>query len=229
MKFVLDEYSVLLLDMNGTFMFGEDRFGVAEDFHATYRAVGGQRLNPSEVNQAIRDCYEGMLNLCKNPQHFDNFPCLAEGLQLYTSVPKSEFHLLEKVFTAHELGRIPPAYAELLQRLSRSHQLGLVSNIWGSKQSWLAEFTRAGIKGLFAVEVFSSDSHSIKPSLVLFQKALQAFSASARILFVGDSLDRDMKPAKQLGLSTAWIGTTRTIPPNVDYIFSNLLEIENII
>jgi hypothetical protein len=108
MKFILDKYSVLLLDMNGTFIFGEDRFGVTEDFYATYRAVGGERLNPSEVNRAIRDCYEGMLNLCKNPQHFDNFPSLAEGLQRYAFVPASELHLLETVFTMHELGASRP-------------------------------------------------------------------------------------------------------------------------
>lgn len=226
MKCVLDMYSVLLLDMNGTFMFGEDRFGITEDFYATYRAIGGERLNSSEVNQAIRDCYKRMLNLCKNPQYFDDFPRLAEGLQFYTSTPASELLLLEKVFTTHELGVIPSSYAEFLQRLSRSHQLGLVSNIWGRKQSWLAEFARAGIEGLFTVEVFSSDSRSIKPSLVLFQKALQAFPANSRFLFVGDSLDRDMKPAKQLGLGTAWISATRTILPNVDYVYSNLLEIE---
>ena len=40
----IDQFSVLLLDMNGTFMFGEDRFGEGEDFYRTYRALGGRRL-----------------------------------------------------------------------------------------------------------------------------------------------------------------------------------------
>ena len=38
---VLDRFKVILLDMNGTFMFGQDRFGPEEDFAATYRRLGG--------------------------------------------------------------------------------------------------------------------------------------------------------------------------------------------
>jgi hypothetical protein len=36
-----------------------------------------------------------------------------------------------------------------------------------------------------------------------------------------------MKSAKKLGLETAWINNTQSISPDVDYVFSNLLEIEN--
>jgi len=36
----LDQFPVLLLDMNGTFMFGHDRFGPDEDYYATYRPLG---------------------------------------------------------------------------------------------------------------------------------------------------------------------------------------------
>lgn len=55
----LDKFPALLLDMNGTFMFGEDRFGAGEDFHATYRSVGGRRLSAAEVTRFIRACYDG--------------------------------------------------------------------------------------------------------------------------------------------------------------------------
>lgn len=40
MKLYIDRFSAVLLDMHGTFMFGHDRFGEGEDFHATYRGVG---------------------------------------------------------------------------------------------------------------------------------------------------------------------------------------------
>ena len=36
---LLDRYRVLLLDMNGTFMFGEDRFAAHDDFYRTYLDV----------------------------------------------------------------------------------------------------------------------------------------------------------------------------------------------
>jgi hypothetical protein len=57
---LLDTFPVLLLDMNGTFMFGADRFSVGEDSHATFRVVGGLRLSTVEVTGFIRACSDGM-------------------------------------------------------------------------------------------------------------------------------------------------------------------------
>jgi putative hydrolase of the HAD superfamily/5'-nucleotidase len=223
---LLDRFPVLLLDLNGTFMFGEDRFGIGEDFHATYRALGGVRLDSAQVSAGIRGCYEGMLSLYRSPGSFDNFPSLAEGLRRYADVPASELHLLEQVFTVHERGLVPPAYAALLRRLSQTHQLGLVSNIWGRKEAWLAEFGRAGISDVFKGMVFSSDSRNIKPSPSLFRLALQSFPKNSRVLFVGDSLARDIEPAKALGLATAWINPRGEVSPYADYILPDLLAIE---
>ena len=39
---ILSRFTVVLLDMNGTFMFGGDRFGPEQDFAATYHALGGR-------------------------------------------------------------------------------------------------------------------------------------------------------------------------------------------
>jgi len=36
---MLSRFTVVLLDMNGTFMFGGDRFGPEQDFAATYHAL----------------------------------------------------------------------------------------------------------------------------------------------------------------------------------------------
>jgi putative hydrolase of the HAD superfamily len=223
---LLDRFSVLLLDMNSTFMFGEDRFGAGQDFHATYRAFGGTALTPAQVSAAIHDCFQGMLQLNKLPENFDNFPSLAEGLARFANAPKEEHPFLEQVFAAHERGTIPPAYAALLCRLSRTHQLGLVTNIWARKETWLSEFDRAGISGVFTCPIFSSDTRSIKPSPALFRAALSAFPANSRVLFAGDSLFRDIEPAKALGLATAWINPLGKTSPHADYLLPNLLAIE---
>ena len=46
----------------------------------------------------------------------------------------------------------------------------------------------------------------MKPSPTLFREAFAAFDVHpSEILFAGDSLKRDVKPAKALGLATAWI------------------------
>lgn len=207
-------------------MFGEDRFGSDEDFHATYRALGGAMLSRDQVCASIRRCYEGMLQISRAPQNFDVFPSLAEALRRFAGAPESELPLLERVFAAHERGSIPPAYAALLCRLSRTHQLGLVTNVWARKEPWLSEFDRAGISRTFSCMVFSSDCRSIKPSKSLFRRAIQSFSPDSRILFIGDSLHRDIEPAKSLGLSTAWINTQGNHSPLADYILPSLLAIE---
>lgn len=223
---ILDNYSVLLLDLNSTFMFGEDRFGPGEDFHATYRSLGGTVLGREQVAAAIRNCYDAMSRIYQSPDRYDDFPSVAETLHQHGGVPPSELHLLEKVFAIHEQGIIPSVYAELLFRLGKTHQLGLVSNLWSRKQPWLAEFERLGISELFACKIFSSDSRSIKPSPALFKSALQSFPPDARVLFAGDNLKRDIMPAKSLGLATAWINPKGGPSPCADYILPNLLLIE---
>lgn len=223
---LLERFDVLLLDMNSTFMFGEDRFGPDEDFHATYRSVGGRRLSSAEVTATIRACYEGLVQESRAAENYDHFSSVVEGLRRYARVADHDIESLEAVFAAHELGSVPPAYAELLRRLSRTHQLGLVSNIWARKPPWLAEFQRAGISDVFRVTVFSSDTRSIKPSPALFQLALREFPPGSRTLFIGDSLKRDITPAKALGLHTAWISATGH-SPLADYILPDLLAIES--
>jgi len=226
MNHLLDQYSVLLLDMNGTFMFGQDRFGPGENFHATYLSLGGAKLEPAQVNSGIRSCSEGMLQLYQSPLNYDDFPSLTEGLGRFADFSQGELPLLEQVFTMHECGFIPPAYAALRRRLSQTHQLGLVTNIWARKAVWLSEFQRAGISDVFSCQVFSSESRSIKPSLKLFRRALQSFPSDSRVLFVGDSLICDIEPANALGLATAWINPRGDISAHADHLLPSLLEIE---
>lgn len=60
----------------------------------------------------------------------------------------------------------------------------------------------------FDVIVFSSDHGHIKPSPYLFTRAIEAFDVDRPgIVFVGDSLKRDVAGAKSVGLSAIWIDT----------------------
>jgi len=224
---LLDRYRVLLLDMNGTFMIDEDRFAAHEDFYRTYLDVGGGSLSAAEVTHYIRACYEGMSRNYADPACYDGFPSLAEGLKRYANPPKAEAVLLERVFALHELGRVPGWAASLLLRLAQTHQLALVANIWAPKNEWLAEFSRTGISEVFQHAVFSSDSHSINPSPVLYREALRGVGAqSHEALFVGDSLTYDIEGAKRVGIATAWVTCAPRQHESVDYVLPSLREIE---
>lgn len=225
---LLERYSVLLLDMNGTFMFGEDRFGDNEDFYSTYRSLGGSRLTSVEVTAIIRDCYAGMGRDYADPQCYNDFPSLNAGLRRYTCAAERDLPLLARVFAQHELGTIPPWSATLLRRWSRTHRLALVANIWAPKQLWLEEFNRAGIADVFHAHVFSSDLRSIKPSPRLYDEALRGVGAQPhQALFVGDSLHYDIEGAKRAGIATAWITDAPGRHPSADYVLSSLRELDD--
>src|SRR5947208_6503561 len=51
---ILSRFGAVLLDMNGTLMFGGDRFGPDQHYAATYRSLGGSRLAPEVVQAADR-------------------------------------------------------------------------------------------------------------------------------------------------------------------------------
>ena len=203
MRFI-DNYDVILFDVQMTFMFGVDRFGEAEDFHATYRSLGGSRLSPDTVNATILTCLDYLVKLYKDPVWFDKFPSLTKSFNSSCpelKLPPGEWELLEETFARHERGHIPEDHAECLRALAKTHRLGVVSNIWAKKDGWIREFRDKGILDLFEVMVFSSDHTSIKPSPVLFDKAISAFDVTrSGMVFVGDSPAYDIKGARGAGL-----------------------------
>ncbi len=82
---LLERYPVVLLDMNGTFMFGQDRFGPGEDFAATYRILGGRALAHGEVERAVRAACDSLASDYQNPAKYDDFPQVADVLLIAKS------------------------------------------------------------------------------------------------------------------------------------------------
>jgi FMN phosphatase YigB (HAD superfamily) len=225
---VLDRFRVVLLDLNGTFMFGQDRFGPGEDFAASYRSVGGRALEPRQVEWAVRACYDRLAADYENPERYDDFPRVGDMLRAVApDLPDEERERLERVFALHELGRVPPVHAAFLHRLAGTHALGLVANVWSEKGLWVQELERAGVLGLFRSVVFSSDTTSIKPSPVLFERALRPFGVPrSEAVFVGDSLRCDLQGAKGAGLATVWINPAGTGDPAADWVVGSLLDLD---
>jgi HAD superfamily hydrolase (TIGR01509 family) len=206
----LDRFEVVLLDMNGTFMFGQDRFGPGEDFARTYSELGGSGLAETEVERGVRATYEAMADDEQNPARHDDFPQVADVLgRLRPEWPPGERKLIEEVIAVHELGHVPQVYADCLRELARTHRLGLATNLWSKKERWLAELRRAGVLKLFEFCAFSSDHNSIKPSPAMFARAFEPFGVGKHeAAFVGDSLAHDIAGAKAFGLSAIWIDST---------------------
>jgi HAD superfamily hydrolase (TIGR01549 family) len=232
---MLSRFAVVLLDMNGTFMFGGDRFGPEQDFAATYRALGGRRLDARVVQDGVLACFETLGVIYDDSARCDSFPAVLDTLRdlpTTRNLPENELNLLERVIAAHELGRVSDKYALALKRLAATHHLGVIANIVSRKRPWLNEFARAGVLDLFATTVFSSDSCSIKPSRKLFEQALRAIEAPrSEVVFVGDSLRCDIGGAAGAGLASIWIDRTgrgrQPGDPQPILIVRDLLELIN--
>lgn len=117
----------LPLDMNGTFMFGEDRFGDSEVFSIRYRKIGGT-LSQSQVNTVIRAAYQ-YLNLRYAAEKYRNsFPSVKTGIRETFEEVLSEDAILKIVdtFAFHERGYVPGEYVAALHKL-RQHFFALAA------------------------------------------------------------------------------------------------------
>lgn len=226
MRFV-DGFAVILLDMNGTFMFGHDRLGPEQDFFATYQRLGGVRLTREQLLAIWTPSLAALLTSYESPASIDDFPTLTEVFARHEAAA-SDIPLLERVFAAHEIGVVPPAHAAFLRATAQTHALGVVSNICAHPDLWLRTCESADVFEVFASLVFSSEGRSIKPSAALFKRAMAQFPQAGPILFVGDSLERDIIPAKALGLATVWIAPAGSAHPAADRVVSSLLELARI-
>ena len=231
----IDGFEVILLDMHGTFMFGHDRFGEAEDFHRTYRALGGGLLDAEIVDRTIHACIRTMSALYADPGRFDRFVSVEEALG-HDSGRRGpvwgERKRLVEVLAFHERGHVPTEYAECLRVLAKTHRLGLVSNVFAPKDGWLTVLREAGVLELFEATVFSSDGRSVKPSPRIFGKALNGLGVPPdAAVHVGDSLARDVAGAKGVGIGTVWIAGTADAEgpePSPDAVIADLRQLPHL-
>ena len=96
------------------------------------------------------------------------------------------------------------ANVRLLAELKeRGFELGVVSNGCGNVENLCADF---GYAPFLSVIVDSRRIGVAKPDPGIFVHAAEKLGRNpAEIMMVGDSFDRDVRPAKQIGMKTAWL------------------------
>ncbi len=207
---LLTSHSVLLLDMNSTFMFGEDRFSPEQDYAATYAQLGGATLSADRVHHLITSCYAYLDIRYPDPAFHDAFPSVLDALNALPeskTVSQTERQHIADTFAAHEIGHIPPSYADALRQLAETHRLAVVADIWADAARWRDAFVRADVADLFEVTVFSSAIGSVKPSPRPFLHAIRELGVATKdCLVIGDSVRRDIGGARAAGIASIWIG-----------------------
>ena len=106
----------------------------------------------------------------------------------------------------------------------RGYRLGVVSNGCGNVAALCAEY---GFTPFLSVVVDSHVLGCAKPDPAIMRHALARLEADpARTAFVGDSIDRDIEPAKALGLRTVWVSDGRTsASPAIDVAIDSIAEL----
>ena len=144
---------------------------------------------------------------------------LASRLRHELALTRSPLPEVEELWRAQESEpcEIPGATACVRAVREAGARIAVVSNIWAPYETG---FRRAcpSIVPLIDSWHLSYRGGAVKPDLTLFRAALAALDVSPRCaVMVGDSLDKDVVPAVELGMRAVWLrrvddGTGSPVP-----------------
>lgn len=102
---------------------------------------------------------------------------------------------------------IPGVYEMLKTLYERGYTLALVAD--GLAQSFVNMFTQNGIYNFFTTLIYSEPIRAEKPSPRMYKAAVGALDLSeedyGRIVMVGNNLERDIKGANNLGITSIFL------------------------
>src|SRR2546423_6885115 len=193
----------ILVAMGGTL--GGDGLHWLDRFVALYRSFGVTL--PREALRGAFDEAERRANLDDTiaSANFRQMIELYVGWQL-AHLDLTNARLKEDLITGFSVPvrQAVAANVQLLAELvERGFELGVVSNGCGNVEKLCADF---GYAPFLSVIVDSRRVGLFKPDPAIFVHAAEKLGREpGEILMVSDSFDRDVRPAKKIGMKTAWI------------------------
>lgn len=133
--------------------------------------------------------------------------------------------------TLGESNRLLPYAEEVCRRLSRTHQLYLVTNAVASVQK--ARLAASAIVPYITAAFISEEVGAAKPSTAYFDYVLAHIEGitGENCLVVGDSLSSDIRGANNAGLPCCWYNPHGQPKPDdlrIDYQITDLRQLETI-
>src|SRR5256886_14558088 len=197
----------ILFDMGGTL--DGDGLHWQDRFVALYRSFGvelpreslREAFDAAERRAAVDETIRSS-NLSQMTELYVKWQLAHLGLQ----DQKLQQHLVEG-FVA-PMRTTTAENAQLLAILAeRGFELGVVSNGCGNVETLCADF---GFAPFLSLIVDSRRVGFCKPDPAIFRHAAEKLGVDpGTILMVGDSFDRDVVPAKKVGMKTAWVEGAR--------------------
>ena len=150
---------------------------------------------------------------------------IKSAAQYYNVILPEWDNSLEKLFTATE---------DVVKHLSHRYKLGIIANQTPGTQERIDNW---GIGKYFDVVVASAEAGYAKPEQAIFNIALKkADCAPENAIMIGERLDNDIAPAKQLGMKTIWVRQELAKYQNIDnenelpdYTVDDIADILNIL
>jgi len=114
----------------------------------------------------------------------------------------------------NSLEKLYDAAYSVITGLYGKYKLGIIANQSLGTQERIDKW---GIGKYFDVVVASAEAGCAKPDLRIFQMALQKAKCEPNeAVMVGDRLDNDIVPAKELGIKTVWVRQGYAIYQSID-------------
>ena len=193
----------ILFDMGGT-LDGDGQHW-QDRFVALYRSFGVE-LSRQTIRDAF-DAAERRANLDDAIASSD----FGQMIGLYVKWQLGHLGLTNAALEQHLIAgfsapvrKAAAANVRLLAELAeRGFELGVVSNGCGNVEKLYADF---GYAPFLSVIVDSRRVGVSKPDPAIFVHAAEKLGRDpGEIMMVGDSFERDVRPAKQIGMQTAWL------------------------
>lgn len=154
------------------------------------------------------DCYKSRIDYAVNSKNLNREVFMAK---VYESAKTSatpiktacSYYNIELPQWDNSLEKLYSDTKWVLEIMSKKYKLGVIANqSLGTKE----RLDNRGIGKYFDVVVASAEAGCAKPDLKIFNLALeQAGCKPNEAVMIGDRLDNDVVPAKQLGMKTVWV------------------------
>ena len=122
--------------------------------------------------------------------------------------------LLERFYAGYiEHVWVDPHIADTFQRIrSNGIKIAVISNAWLPKDVYIRIFKKLGLHQWIFRYYFSYSVGASKPNLKIFQYALSTLRTKPETTWmIGDNIDKDLAPAKKLGLTTVWFNPKKSV------------------
>lgn len=205
--------SIVAFDMYGTLLdieLDEER-PEAYLFLSQWLSYHGLTVAPQRLREQYKTlCHQEISSVTNQHPDIDIgrvFTGIIEGLKESTQKPTpcmvENFARLFRMLTTTRLSPYPGVKV-MLKTLSQKTRLGIISN--SQRLFTMPELSRFGLLEFFEEIVFSSDVNACKPNPLIFQSFLHAMKTQPRdVVFIGDSLNDDVRGAGNVGIRTIWI------------------------